>query len=393
MFCPDANIPEFDFDENFIDVVDYKVLGKLPNPFLMDNGEIADTPEKWRERRKEIYKTAVEVQYGTMPPEPEFLEVEHLYGAGMGDSNSYRIITGTRAKPISFLMKVIRPKSDTPCPVVVDGDMCFLYHFNKEFYETFRNNKISFCTFDRTQLAHDVRGEGRGKGQLYETYPEYTFGAVGAWAWGFSRCVDALEKIGLDDMNLVSFCGHSRGAKAAVLAGAVDERAAIVAPNSTCAGGCGCYRIHATTTRENGTTHYSETLSELLMRFDFWMGEEMQKYADCEEKLPFDSHYLKALIAPRILIDTEAASDSWANPVGSWMTTMAAKEVYKLLGAEENLYWSFRKGYHFHKVLDIEMLVNVISHIRDGAPISDRFFKRPFKAPELIYDWRCPEKK
>ena len=83
MFCPDANIPEFDFDENFIDVVDYKVLGKLPNPFLMDSGEIADTPEKWRERRKEIYKTAIDLQYGTQPPEPEFLEVEPVcYGEG-----------------------------------------------------------------------------------------------------------------------------------------------------------------------------------------------------------------------------------------------------------------------------------------------------------------------
>ena len=38
-----------------------------------------------------------------------------------------------------------------------------------------------------------MQGEGRRKGQLYDAYPDYTFGAIGAWAWGYSRCVDALE--------------------------------------------------------------------------------------------------------------------------------------------------------------------------------------------------------
>ena len=46
-----------------------------------------------------------------------------------------------------------------------------------------------------------------------------------------------------------------------------------------------------------------------------------------------------------------------------------------------------------HKIIDIEMLVNVICHIRDGAPISDRFYRLPFKTPELNFSWRCPEKK
>lgn len=394
MFTLEPNHPYYDFDENLIKITEYTVLGKLPNPFLMEDGTIADTPEKWRERRKEMYKDVIELQYGTMPPEPEFLEVEKLYGGAYGDTGSYRIITGTRAKPVTFLMKVIRPKSDTPCPVVIDGDMCFLYHFDKEYLNTFRDNGVCFCTFDRTMLAHDVKNEGRRQGQLYETYPEYTFGAVGAWAWGYSRCLDALEILGQDDLSIVAYCGHSRGGKTAMLAGALDERATIVAPNSTCAGANGCYRIHMRGIAESGRESRSETLDDMMKVFPFWFGEGMQEYVDREQDLPFDSHYLKAMVAPRILLETNAASDNWANTIGAWMTTQAAKEVYKLLDAEDNLYWSYRKGYHFHKVIDIEQLVNIISHLRDGAPVdTSRKFRTPFKQPELIFDWRCPEKK
>ena len=63
----------------------------------------------------------------------------------------------------------------------------------------------------------------------------------------------------------------------------------------------------------------------------------MRKYIDKEDELPFDSHYLKAMVAPRVLFVSEAASDIMANPVGLWQTTMGAREVYKFLGAEDKL--------------------------------------------------------
>jgi hypothetical protein len=142
---------------------------------------------------------------------------------------------------------------------------------------------------------------------------------------------------------------------------------------------------------EEGIEKRSETLAALLSKFDFWMGKDMQKYAECEQELPFDAHFTKAMIAPRILLVGEAASDIWTNPIGTWMTTQAAKEVYKLYGKEENLYWYFRHGFHYHKTEDIEMLVSVIKHNRDGEPLKNGFFSTPFEEPELIYDWRCPK--
>lgn len=379
-------------DEGLIKITEYNVKGSLPNPFVFDNGEGVRTVSDWERRRKEIYKTAIELQYGTMPPKPELLEVETLYFSAFGGSHSYKIATGRRSHPVSFVMRVIPPKCDGKFPVVIDGDLCFDYAFDREFINTFLDEGIGLVLFNRTELAHDVNGEGRARGQLYEAYPEYTFGALGAWAWGYSRCVDALEKLGFADMSCIVFTGHSRGGKTAALAGALDERAAIVNPNETCAGACGCYRIEMKAITEDGDEIPSETLEKLWGQFDFWMGPRLGDYVGKEDELPFDSHFLKAMIAPRVLFVSEAASDIWANPVGSYMTTSAAGEVYKFLDCPENLLWYYRHGYHNHSVEDVKMLVNIIKHKTENRPLSEKLFRLPFKAPELIYDWRCPKK-
>ena len=368
---------------NVLTVTSYEVLGKLPDIFTTDSGERLTDPQKWSERRAEIYKTAVELQYGTMPPEPEFLETEVLYKGKT--SNTYKITTGPRSRPVSFRMQFFHPNIEK-CPVIVDGDGCFAYITHTDFISSATDNGIAWAFFDRTELAHDIRGEGRRQGQLYDAYPEYTFGALGAWAWGYSRCVDALLALGLIDPDMIVFSGHSRGGKTAMLAGVLDERAAIVNPNNTNAGSCSCYRIHMTALNEKGEDKKSETLDDLLSRFDFWMGEGMAEYRHRENELPFDCHFLKAMVAPRTLFISEAVHDIWGNPIGSWQTTMAAKELYRFLGAENELYWYFRDGGHRHDVEDVRMLVNLILHKKNGIPLSESFFRRPFEQRELIFD-------
>lgn len=382
------NMSAFDFDENLISVSEYEVVGKLPDPFLMNDGRRITSPDEWEKRREEIYKTAIELQYGTQPPAPEVFDLEAL-----DEDRNYRITAGTAEKQAQFMMHVLKPNGEGPFPVIIDGDECFHYCFDTDLVKTVLDNGIAIVLFNRTELAHDIRNEGRRKGQLYGIYPEYTFGALGAWAWGYSRCVDALEKLDGFKMDCIAFTGHSRGAKTAALAGALDKRAAIVNPNETCAGACGCYRIHMRGVKEDGTTLRSERLRDLWKNYGFWMGEGMGDYAEREQDLPFDCHFLKAMVAPRTLLIGEAASDMWANPVGSWQTSVAAKEVFKFLGAEKNLYWYFRRGTHFHTVDDIQMLCNVIRHKAFGEELKGRFFETPFKKPELDFDWKCPETK
>ncbi len=381
----------------------YETWGKLPDLFTFDNGTRMTSPDQWEARRAEIYKQAVELQYGTMPPAPEVFKLEELYLGGKGNLNTYRITAGTKQKQVSFIAKLFLPNWGVPTPtplppVIVDGDLSFGYAFDKEFLHAALDEGVAWMLFDRTELAPDIQFKGRGIGPLHEVYPEYTFGALGAWAGGYSRCVDALEKIALTNMDCVAFSGHSRGGKTAALAGVLDTRAAIVNPNETCAGACSCYRIYLEGEYMGNDDpnravmlKRSERLCDLWANFDFWMGPDLGQYADRPEDLPFDAHSLKAMVAPRTLFVSEAAGDLWGCPIGSWQTTLAAAEVFKYLGVPENLYWYFRPGTHAHKPVDVQMLVNVIKQKTMGAPADEKFFHTSFEQPELIFDWRAPE--
>lgn len=382
-----------EIDENTLKITGYKLLGKLPDPFTFDDGTRLTSPDQWEKRREEISRYAVDLQYGTMPPAPERLEVESLLGWSP-TCKGYKIHAGTKEKQVSFRMQVLLPaKHDGKVPVIVDGDMCWMYHMDRAFLNAALDRGVGWVMFDRTELAHDNNDEGRRNGALYGVYPEYTFGALGAWAWGYSRCVDALEKLDLPiDLDYIAFSGHSRGGKTTALAGAVDKRARIVNPNETCAGACGCYRVHMTGTAEPGgiAESRSETLDDLMRVFGFWMGEGMEEYRLREAELPFDTHFLKAMVAPRTLFVSEAAGDIWANPVGSYQTTEAAKEVFDFLGAGDRLFWYYRPGVHGHSVEDVSMLVNVIRHEKYGEPTDSRMFRLPFRDPGKAYDWKAP---
>jgi len=163
----------------------------------------------------------------------------------------------------------------------------------------------------------------------------------------------------------------------------LDERASIVNPNASCSGGYGSYRVKIKA-EVNGVIKESEPLSNQFYNFPAWLGEGMRKFVDNESEIPFDSHHLKAMVAPRTLFVSESADDIMANPVGSYLTTEKAGKVFELLNVKENLIWYFRRGPHYQTVEDVTQLVNVIRHKKYGEPLNDKFFKIPFNKSKLV---------
>ncbi len=335
-------------------VTDVSRDAQLPSPFVRVDGTPVATPRQWNARREEITHQLLPVVYGAMPPAPASTTGVALHAStvrrlGGARLLSYRVrVDGRHA----FLLRVFVPDAAGPFPVLLHGDGCWHYATD-DVLATVLARGYAFAQFNRLEVAPDVPDTAlcaEEQALLFgAALPEEGFGAIAAWAWAYHRAVDVLLQLPFLQPGAIAAVGHSRGGKAALLAGATDARIAVTSANNSGAGGAGCWRWRGTG---------AEGLRDITTAFPHWFGPALAGYAEREHALPFDQHLLKALVAPRALLTTEALDDLWANPQGSWQTHRAAQEVYRFLGAPERIAIGNRAGGHDHAPEDWQRLLD-----------------------------------
>jgi len=170
-------------------------------------------------------------------------------------------------------------------------------------------------------LAYGIRGRYlRSKDS--QPAPE-EWGTIAAWAWGMSRAQDYLETDPQVDAKHVAILGVSRLGKTALWAGAHDTRFALVI--ASCSGEGGASLSHR---------DYGETVANMNGGFAYQFATNYQKYGSNPAHMPFDSHMLVALVAPRPLLLQTGSLDLWSDPKGEFLAEVAADPVYHLLGTD-----------------------------------------------------------
>jgi hypothetical protein len=163
------------------------------------------------------------------------------------------------------------------------------------------------------------------------------WGSLRAWAWGAARALDFLETDPLVDAKKVGIEGVSRYGKGALVTLAFEQRFAMALVGSSGKGGATLHR-----------RVFGEAVESLTGSGEFhWMAGNYLKYGASEATfgsktgcdLPVDSHQLIAMCAPRLAFISygipEQGDAKWLDQKGSYMATIAAGEVYKLLGAKD----------------------------------------------------------
>ena len=163
------------------------------------------------------------------------------------------------------------------------------------------------------------------------------WGSLRAWAWGAARGLNYLETDSAVYAKHVGIEGVSRYGKAALVTLAFEDRFALALVGSSGKGGATLHRRNFGEAVESftGTGEYH------------WMAGNYMKYGAAEStsgvgnagQMHVDSHSLIAMCAPRLTFISYGVPDKgdakWLDQKGSYMATIAAGAVFKLLGAKD----------------------------------------------------------
>jgi Glucuronyl esterase, fungi len=338
------------------EAADLPVVADLPDPFLFADGTRVHAPADWACRREEIKAQAQRYEYGALPPPATSVTGSLIAG-------TLTVNVQANGKQASFTAAVTLPAGTGPFPAFV--------HLSSGApaapAASFTARGYAFVFLNAAAVAADAATRS---GVFYTLYPEADAGVLMAWAWGVQRVVDVLGSVSQIDSTMLAVNGFSRWGKAALLAGAFDDRIAVTIPSCSGFGGSGQLRFFYEDPSDPSTD--AEQIADAWTGFPYWYAARLGDFVGGVTRLPFDQHAIMALVAPRALIVTQGEFDYWTNPRGTAIAWRAARTVFDFLGVPANLGGSWDDVGHAltQKHID-DMLDFADVHVKGAASMRD----------------------
>lgn len=189
--------------------------------------------------------------------------------------------------------------------------------------------RSGYAVFAFDQIGHGSRLEEAR--EFYRRYPRWSL--LGKTVADTRAAVEALRVHPRADPEQIYLLGYGTGAMAALVAGALDERVAgVLAVN-----GLTPLRLDTVSSGTGGVARWAHWLP-LLPRLGAFVGEE--------RRIPCDWHEVMALVAPRPLLVITPGVDYQSRFEYLRRAVDAARPVFALMGAPQNLVFQRTADYH-----------------------------------------------
>ncbi|KAH6911406.1 hypothetical protein BKA70DRAFT_1559821 [Coprinopsis sp. MPI-PUGE-AT-0042] len=264
-------------------------------PFV--DGRPVEDEDDWTCRRQEISTLLQRLELGTLPPAPTSLTAS--LSALPSLSTCPAAMQPLHLWPPS---SILREMAHSKRLIGIGGSTLP------------QPRGIATITFNNREIAFDSGPAGRGQGKFYDLYGVYLLrlerllpgpGVV-------SRIIDALSKTTNSriDLDHIAVTGCSTNGKAALVAGALDERIALTIPVESGVGGAACWRPSQDLRDGGAGIIYAFDLANTHHLFT----TAFNSYATRVNTLPFDHHLLAAVVAPRGLLVLDNSQFAWLGP-------------------------------------------------------------------------------
>lgn len=327
----------------------------LTDPFEFSDGSgRALNFSDWTRRRGEIARELQHYELGEKPT----VSMDDIEAWMSGNTLNVKVTVGDQS--LTLTANISYPSGgQAPYPLMIGTDNISLPS------QLITSRNIARLNLPASQVNGYSQMGGNSSREFKRLYPQYeSNGAYIEWAWGLSRIIDGLQKLGPEiakiDMSHIGVTGCSYAGKMALFTGVFDERVALTIAQEPGGGGANAWRVSRVWNRDYYSSKDDDACEGLdNTDYSWFMNSLKENFAkDNTFYLPYDHHELVAMACPRAILMLGNPDMKWLGDYSGYVSMNAARKVYERYGIADRCGYSIVGG-HSHCQLPTNQYADV----------------------------------